>query len=512
MRTVFILADSFNRRFMKAYGAEEVMFTPNLDRLAEKSVVFDNHWCGSAPCMPARRDLMTGRLNFMERPWGGIEPFDITLTSLLRTKNVYTHMETDHFHYVESGGENYFCDFTSWNIYRGVEHDTVNWGPDKTGIPAPSMPENFVGLYSPSYDVTKKLYNEKPERYSTPRTYNAAAEWLEKNKDADNFFLWVEGFDPHEPFDVPEEYINLYGKDAYDNPDNTYWPKYETADHYTQEQIQHFRKRYKALATMTDFYIGKLLEVLDRYNMWEDTAVIFTTDHGFMLGEHGFMAKCVMPDYNEVFHIPLMVHMPGIEPGRCNALTQNIDIFPTILECFAVDMSLCKNKLHGKSLLPLLRGETEVIHDKLLFGIFAKTINVTDGRYVYMRKAANEVNQPLYIYGAMMSILNKYIGYDTMDPKDFDRIEMGRYLSWVNYPVYKVPADAVYWGNYCLEFSLVNNYVPENLLFDIRQDYAQDYPCRDAELESKMIGLLMDAMEEYDSPEEQYVRLGLRST
>ncbi len=103
----------------------------------------DNHWCGSSPCMPARRDILTGRLNFLERPWGGIEPFDQVLPSLLSEQNVYTHMETDHFHYTEIGGENYWGHFTSWNLHRGVEHDTVNWGPDKTGIPHPERPEGF---------------------------------------------------------------------------------------------------------------------------------------------------------------------------------------------------------------------------------------------------------------------------------------------------------------------------------------------------------------------------------
>lgn len=509
MRVVFILADSFNRRFMRTYGAEEVMYTPNIDRLAEKSVVFDNHWCGSAPCMPARRDIMTGRLNFLDRPWGGIEPFDITLTSLLKTNNVYSHMETDHFHYVEPGGENYFCDFTSWNIHRGAEHDTINWGPDITGVPKANPPKGYVGLYSPSYTETKKKYDGVAARYSTPRTYTAAAEWLEKNKNADNFFLWVEGFDPHEPFDVPAEYMDMYEDDGYKNSDCTYWPKYETADHYSDEQIRHFRKRYKALATMTDAYIGKLLDVLDRNNMWDDTAVIFTTDHGFMLGEHGFMAKCVMPDYNEVFHIPLMVHIPKIEPARVAALTQNIDLFPTILELFDVDLSLCKNKLHGKSLLPLICGKQTRIHDKLLFGVYAKTVNVTDGRYVYMRKAISKDNQPLYIYGSMMSILNKYIGHDTMDSKNFEHIEMGRFLSWTNYPVYKVPTEYVYWGNYCLEFSLVNNYVPSNLLFDLKIDYAQNHPCQDEKIEAYMVQLLKDGMKEYDSPIEQFERLGL---
>lgn len=71
MKTIFILADSTNRRFLQMYGSKHPAYTPNLDRLAERGTVFEQHWCGSAPCMPARRDIMTGRLNFLEKPWGG---------------------------------------------------------------------------------------------------------------------------------------------------------------------------------------------------------------------------------------------------------------------------------------------------------------------------------------------------------------------------------------------------------------------------------------------------------
>lgn len=509
MRAVFILADSVNRRFLNAYGAAEKAVTPNLDRLAERSVVFENHWCGSSPCMPARRDILTGRLNFLERPWGGIEPFDQVLPSLLSEQNVYTHMETDHFHYTEIGGENYWGHFTSWNLHRGVEHDTVNWGPDKTGIPHPERPEGFCGLYSPSYEVTKSLYGGNPEKYSTPRTYNTAAQWLEKNHDADNFLLWVEGFDPHEPFDVPKEYMDLYEDDHFENSEQTYWPRYERSDGYTPEEIAHLRRRYKALLSMTDHYIGKLLDVLDQNDMWKDTMVIFTTDHGFMLGEHGFFAKCYMPDYNEVFHIPLMISMPGIKPGRCGALTQNIDMFPTFLELFGVPESRCVNPIHGKSLLPLLRGEVEKLREAVLYGVFGKTVNVTDGRYTYLKKPVTEDNQPLTIYASVMALLNKYIGLDSVKPEDFRKIRMGKGLCWTDYPVYEVPTEIIDWGNYCLDFRILHRFVEEDMLFDLQNDYEQNHNIHDEALKEKMSVLMRQAMLDCQSPDEQFVRMGV---
>ena len=510
MRTLFILIDSLNRRFLNCYGSQEKAITPNIDRLASRSVVFDEHWCGSSPCMPARRDIMTGRLNFMERPWGGIEPYDHTLGALLKEKNVYTHMETDHFHYAERGGENYWGHFTSWQLHRGTEHDTIYWGPDKTGIPNCTVPSDYCGLYSASYEASRKYWKGDGDKYPTPRTFKAAAEWLERNSDADNFMLWTEAFDPHEPFDVPQEFLDQYPEDEQNpGPGDPYWPDYVTADNYSEEQIKYFRRRYKALLTMTDHYLGLLLDVLDRHDMWKDTLVILTTDHGYLLGEHGYMAKCYMPDYNEIHHIPLMIAMPGVKHRHCSALTENIDLFPTLLAYFEVPLERCRNPIHGKNLIPVLRGEKEKIRDELLFGVFGKTIGLYDGRYVYLRAKAQEKNEPLYIYGSNMAVLNAYIGYDTMSQAEIDSIEMGRFLSWTNFPVYRVPASKCHWNNNGCGFSRLYKYIQGNEIYDLQVDYEQKHIIKDVELEKRLEIRLVHAMKIHDAPTDQFVRLGL---
>ena len=101
MRTVLILMDTLNRRYLKTYDKNARGITPNIDKFAEESVIFENHFIGSAPCMPARRDIFTGRMQFLERGWGGIEPFDITLPEMLRKHKIFTHITTDHTHYFE---------------------------------------------------------------------------------------------------------------------------------------------------------------------------------------------------------------------------------------------------------------------------------------------------------------------------------------------------------------------------------------------------------------------------
>ena len=122
MRAILFLSDSVNRRYLDIYS-QSGLNLPNLNRLAERSVIFDNHWTGSSPCMPARRDIMTGRYNFLDRGWGPIEPFDVTLPDVLRDSGVSTHIVTDHYHYFEIGGENYCQSFDEWELFRGQEKD-----------------------------------------------------------------------------------------------------------------------------------------------------------------------------------------------------------------------------------------------------------------------------------------------------------------------------------------------------------------------------------------------------
>lgn len=123
MRSILIVMDSLNRRYLGTYG-DRGAHTPNLDRLPGREVVFDNHYAGSLPCMLARREMMTGSHNFLEAQWSPVEPWDDGLPHLLRAdRDTYSHMITDHYHYFHSGGEVYHTLFDSWEFQRGQETD-----------------------------------------------------------------------------------------------------------------------------------------------------------------------------------------------------------------------------------------------------------------------------------------------------------------------------------------------------------------------------------------------------
>ena len=120
MKAIFVLFDSLCRTAMGCYGPTPVR-TPNFDRFAQRAVTFDTHFVGSLPCMPARRDMLTGRLTFLHRSWGPLEPFDNAMPELLNASGVYSHLITDHAHYWEDGGATYHNRYNSFEFVRGQE-------------------------------------------------------------------------------------------------------------------------------------------------------------------------------------------------------------------------------------------------------------------------------------------------------------------------------------------------------------------------------------------------------
>lgn len=498
MKAIIFLFDTLNRRYLPSYRNDWI-HAPNFTRFADRSVVFDNHWVGSAPCIPARRDLFCGRLNFLERNWGPIEPFDYTLPQALREHGIFTHMVTDHYHYFRIGGENYCQQFDTWELIRGQENDPWVSRVNR------QEPLPHLGKFAPQYGLNQTKFQQEAD-FPGPMTLQAAAEWLENNQDADNYLLWVEVFDPHEPFDFPLEYLTQY-HDDYSGP-LYQWPEYKPVN-IPAEALEHIRKRYAALLTMTDHWFGKVLDIMDRQKIWDDTLVALTADHGYMLGEHGFMAKNYMPAYNEIFHIPLMLHLPGdpYSGSRIGALTQNIDLMPTLLDYFGIDLQQCPNKLHGGSWLRLLGDSATQIRECALYGYFGRDVNITDGRYTYFRAAVRESNDPLYLYTAMPTTLNQY--YDCRCLSDFSKIENGRFLPWTPYPVYKIPGKIVQMRDQTQAFNRRSELLDRNLLFDNENDYLQEHPLVDEVIETQMVEALIKSLGKHDAPEEQLERLGL---
>jgi arylsulfatase A-like enzyme len=487
LKTLFIVLDTVRRDYLEPYGNPWVK-TPAFARLAAEGVTFDNHWVGSLPCMPARREFMTGRYNFIYRSWGPIEPFDDTLPRELRKAGAFTHLLTDHDHYFELGGENYHTGFSTWRFFRGQEND-----PWISQVDAQALPEHMGQLSRQNW--ANRSRQQKEEEFSGPRTALAAIEWLRANRGADNWFLQVEIFDPHEPFYCTEKYRQMYG-DTWDGPLFD-WPTYQHVAE-SPEAIEHIRKCYAGLLTMTDHWVGRIFDTLDDLKLWDDTLVLLTTDHGTMLAEHGCWMKNYMPLYCEIVRIPLIIRLPdGSRAGtRVGALSQTIDLMPTILDFHGVP---APPHVHGRSLRSVFTGGT--VREDGIFGYFGKATNTTDGRYVYFRNPVNEDAGPLYEYTAMPTRFNQW-----PDRADYDRIEMGRYFGHTyNLPLYRIPAK----GQVPRHLPNEASYIGRHQLWDLAADPRQEAPIANAEVEARMVARIAAHLEACEAPAEQFTRLGI---
>lgn len=488
MKCVFIVLDTVRRDYLTAYGHDWV-HTPNIDRLSQEGVTFDNHWVGSLPCMPARREFMTGRYNFVYRGWGPIEPYDDTLPGELRKQDIFTHILTDHDHYFELGGENYHTAFNTWEFFRGQENDPWSSAVDRMALP------EHLGQLS-SQNMGNRKLQKKEEDFSGPRTAQAAVEWIDANQDADDWFVQVEIFDPHEPFYCTDKYREMYN-DTWEGP-HFDWPKYDEVSE-SPEAVEHIRKCYAGLLTMTDHWVGKILDKLEATGLMDDTLVVFTTDHGTMLAEHDYWMKNFMPMYNEIVRIPLIMRLPGGNRAghRVTGLTQTIDVMPTILDHFKTPLP---PNVHGHSLLPVIEDDKSRLD--AIFGYFGIALNITDGRYVYMRNPVNEDGGPLYAYTAMPTGgLNKWYPRAV-----YDKIEMGRYFGHTyNMPLYKIPVQ----GSAPREHADEHPYRGRHQLYDIVQDPQQMSPLDDVVRMDHFATRIGAHLHACEAQPDQYLRLGI---
>ncbi|WP_402839687.1 sulfatase [Microbacterium sp. GXS0129] len=480
MRAIMVMFDSLNRHMLPPYGSEEID-APNFRRLAERTLTFDNFYAGSMPCMPARRELHTGRYNFLHRSWGPLEPFDDSMPEMLGQRGVHTHLASDHPHYWEDGGATYHPRYTTWEFFRGQEGD-----PWKGHVPAPDeVVGDFKGRLH-RQDAINRGYLRREADHPQTLTFNAGIEFIDTNADADRWFVQIECFDPHEPFFTYEEYRRLYPHD-YDGPEFD-WPPYAKVTE-EEDQVEHARFEYKALVSMCDRSLGRVLDAMDAHDMWEDTLLIVNTDHGFLLGEHGWWAKSVQPWFNELVHLPAFLWDPRTRRAgeRSARLVQTIDIAPTLLEFFGIDATA---DMLGAPL-------EDVEREGALFGIHGGHVNITDGRYVYMRACADATNAPLEEFTLMPTHMRGRFA-----PAEFADAELAPPFSFTK-------------GIRPLRLSgraQINPYVFGSLLFDLETDPQQEHPLDDPELELRMLRLLAVQLRENDAPASQFERLGIPAT
>jgi len=352
MNIIQIVSDTFRYDHMGCYGNKWI-HTEHLDKFAEESVVFERAYTASFPTIPHRYDLFTGRYTFINSTWAPLPRDEIILSQLLRQAGYVTMLIGDTYHLFRDGTY-YDRGFDGWLWIRGQEWDRYMTNPTKD-------PPERKKVMSTQYlqNVSSRQFEED---YFIAQTITAAARWLELNYDQhEKFFLHIDAFDPHEPWDPPKWYTDIYDPDweGGDVMGSAYIPgssKRGLTTDLTERELKHLRALYAGEVTLVDRWIGMLLQKIEDLGLLENTAVIFTSDHGTYLGEHGYLGKRDHL-YEECAHVPLVIRLPdseGVQRGRCGELVQSPELMPTILEMAEVKSP---STVQAKSLLPLMRGE-----------------------------------------------------------------------------------------------------------------------------------------------------------
>ena len=361
MNIIVIICDTLRRDFLGYYG-NSWMQTPHIDRLAAQSLIFDNAFIGSFPTIPLRAELMTGKHVFHTTGWAPLEPGQTTLQSYLQLQGYVTAMITDNVQYLNPG-MNYHAGFDACQWIRG--HQADRWRTSHTPVEFPCDPAK---LRQPEKLVVPHLRNNRnrthEREWHDPQTIQAAIDWLEENYRHERFFLYLDLFGIHEPWDPPQHYVDMYDPGYVGK--KVILPRYDYAGYMSEAELRHCRALYAGMISMTDAWLGQLFAKLDSLALWDNTAILFMSDHGFYLGEHGYVGKHTVlnhkdgwPLYTTVAHVPLLLKLPGEATTaggrRISDLVQPVDVMPTLLDLGGVTLP---DGLHGQSLLPGLRGET----------------------------------------------------------------------------------------------------------------------------------------------------------
>ncbi len=358
LNVVFIVSDTFRRDHLGAYGNTRIR-TPSLDRLARASALFDHHVISSFPTMPARADFLTGQFAYTFMGWEPLPTHLDTLPGLLSAAGYLSMGIVDTPFYIREG-YGYDRGFDDFIWVRGQGDDTRPAERRDARLTWTSEADRLVA-----------------------RTMSAAERWLERHY-KEPFFLYVDTWDPHEPWDAPEYYTALYEPDYYGPILYPSYGKWADAG-LTEEDVRRAHAAYCGEVTLVDRWIGHLLDKLDVLGLTETTIVVFVSDHGFYFGEHGYFGKAewthepdaVLSDdadapawfskswlltvgwsplYQELTRVPLLIRAPGVAPGRRSALTTAPDLAPTLLELLGLDVP---KTLAGRSFGAVLRGEAE---------------------------------------------------------------------------------------------------------------------------------------------------------
>ncbi len=366
MNVITILSDTFRWDHL-GYNGNDWIETPRLDQLASESAIFNNCYTENLPTLPMRTAAFTGRFTFPWRGWEDMRPEDLRMSWVLWQNRICAALISDSMPM-----------FTMSNLYA-AKWDYVQFVRGHAGAvitdehvqSEPDMDRYFLKDRVVNHkDIAghlkaRRCWN-KEEDHAVAKDIHEAIKWVDSYDSPQPFMLWLDIFDPHEPWSPPEEYWRKY----YPDYSGQILPVCPDANHpdfsITEEEIKCLHALYAGKCTMVDKWIGKFLDHLKEKGILEDTMILFTSDHGAPLGPgkwgHGLYRKCANWPYEELAHTPLLVRSPdGAGAGKqFDTFVQSCDLTGTILDAFGVGIP---EKMHTKSVLPVIKGETDTVRD-----------------------------------------------------------------------------------------------------------------------------------------------------
>ncbi len=409
MNVIVICLDTFRADIVGDRDRLAHVKTPAMDQLAAQSANFDRAFGESQPTLQARRSLMTGmrcfpwRFNVDRRGhwhhaagWHKIPPEHDTLAEILVQRGWYTGLVTD-THHMFKPTMNFTRGFCSWEFVRGQVDD--HWRGGTREMVEPLMkrvcrePIDWQRhLVMLQYFLNNRDRHSEDD-YLPARVFSAASRWLADNHANAPFFLWVDGFDPHEPWDPPRKYADMYMPD-YDGIDFIW---HHFGPEGTEEEIERVRALYFGEVTFVDECIGRFLETVDRLGLWDDTIVVLTSDHGTQILDHGRFGKSPsnLRRYNTQIAMHLR-HPDGPRGEHFDGFVQAHDLAPTLLGQLGVPA-----QMDGLDFWPLVTGEAEAIRDHVVIawadwadGRARGAVSVRDDRWNFQTKTGQEDDAP----------------------------------------------------------------------------------------------------------------------
>ena len=396
MPNVLILfSDQHNKMVMGFEGHPDVL-TPNLDKLAKQSVVFDRAYCATGICVPSRSALMTG---IYPRTMGLLSNNEktsvindvVSLASVLKQNNYTTYaFGKRHTSAAVDAGwdfqQSHLCNetpgnsYTEWVEKNGYGKAFANdWAAEfGKGTDCSMYANEKIPIADLGTRISALPENMTMEAFTTMLTI----QMIKKQAASETpFFCWATFYRPHQPYTPLKKYMAMYDVSAWGEgrksgssikkPANLYEPKgnippmmqsireggnkvWNVDKAYADEQLwRNYIGAYYALVTEVDHCIGEILQALEEAGIADETIVIYTSDHGDFVGNHGMVEKSALGQnvYEDILNIPLIIRYPGNKQKgkRIAELVSLVDVYPTLIELLGINMPTLKYPIQGQS-------------------------------------------------------------------------------------------------------------------------------------------------------------------